>query len=585
MGTRRAAPVVSEHRVVRTTVRAAGRDGAVAIALSAADPVVRLAMPVALTTAVDATVRGEPTAAAILWLGALLAAVTLVEAGKETWTARLEARGAHRLRSLLFGHVVDVGLPIREQFATGDLVSRSLAAVEGTSRATPVLLGLGSSAVTAAGGLAALFAMDLRLGLVFVLAAPVVWWLTSWLVGRVGALTTDYQRISASIAARLVDALEGARTIRASGTLEQEVRRVLRPLAQLHGAGTAYWQVQRTMAWRVGLLVPALQIGVLATAGWGVTRGDLTVGELLAAQVYLGYSLGLLKQVALLSRLAQVRACAGRIEDVLAVPAPPPGSRALPPGPGSLSLRGVWLRRSGRTVLRGVDLQVPAGQTMALVGRSGSGKSMLAWTAAGLIAPDAGTVLLDQVPLEDLVVGEVQRGITCAFERPTLLGETIEDALRYADQPIPIGSVGPALAASAATDFVARLPDGARTRIADLRVSGGELQRLGLARAACRSARVVVLDDATSSMDTVTEATVLDALVGSTSGRTRLLVAHRRTTAARADLVAWVQDGCVRAVDRHDTLMREPDYRAVFDVDAPARTQDRADPARDRSTA
>jgi ATP-binding cassette, subfamily B, bacterial len=556
--------VTSEHRVIRQAVLGSGRAGVTAVVLAAIEPVVRLALPTAIAAAVDVVVRGRPPRVGLTWLVALLLAVTALEVGKEVLTTRLEAGGAVRLRTVLLDHVLDVGLPVRRDFSTGDLISRTLGSVEGASKATPVLAGLVTSGLTTAGGLVALFLLDVRLGLLFVLAAPVLWWLTGWLVRRVGSLTTEYQRASSLVAARLVDALGGARTIRASGTVEQEVRRVLAPLPQLHAAGTAYWTSQRAMAWRVGLLLPALQIGVLATAGWCVAHARLTPGELLASQLYLGHALGLLKQVALVSRLAHARASAARIAQVLGVRPVPSGTMVLPPGPGALRLDGVRVHRAGRALLRGVDLHLPIGRTVALVGPSGSGKSTLAWVAAGLMTPDEGTVRLDGVALSDLAVGEVQRGITCAFERPNLLGETIEDALRYSDHPAPADQVFDALRTSASQDFVRRLPRGTRTPVARLRLSGGELQRLGLARAVCRDARVVVMDDATSSMDTATEAAVLGALAGLAGGRTRLVVTHRRSTAAAADLVAWLEDGVVRALAPHAALIADPAYREVF---------------------
>lgn len=219
-------------------------------------------------------------------------------------------------------------------------------------------------------------------------------------------------------------------------------------------------------------------------------------------------------------------------------------------------------RRGDRTVLDGVDLVVPGGTTLALVGRSGAGKSLLAALAGRLTDPDAGEVLLDGVPLPALPRSELRAAIAQAFDRPALLGTTIEDT-------VSLGLATPARVREAARkacadDFVRRLPDGWATPCADAPHSGGEAQRLGLARAFAHGGRLLVLDDALSSLDTITERQVTRSVFGRTTTATRLVVAHRASTAARADTVAWLDGGRVRAVGTHEQLWRTAGYRAVF---------------------
>jgi ATP-binding cassette, subfamily B, bacterial len=169
-------------------------------------------------------------------------------------------------------------------------------------------------------------------------------------------------------------------------------------------------------------------------------------------------------------------------------------------------------------------------------------------------------VLLDGVPLRELSHDTVRRAVGCAFERPTLVGATVGDA-------IGLGLDGPeverAARATCAHDFVSRLPDGYRTPLSVAAMSGGEAQRLGLARA-WHADRLLVLDDAMSSVDMVTEMQINRTLVDDAGGRTRLIVTHRVSTAARADLVVWLADGQVRAVGSHERLWLDPAYRAVF---------------------
>jgi ATP-binding cassette subfamily B protein len=236
------------------------------------------------------------------------------------------------------------------------------------------------------------------------------------------------------------------------------------------------------------------------------------------------------------------------------------GTRELPDGPGRVEFRNVTVRADDTVLLDGIDLTVPGGSTVAVVGQSGSGKSVLAGLAARLRDPDAGQVLLDGLPLTELSHDTLRAAVACAFERPVLVGESIIDAIGPGlESPL----VESAARAVHAHEFVSRLPEGYRTRLAEAPMSGGELQRLGLARA-WRAERVLVLDDATSSLDMVTEMQIGNTLVGEADERTRLIVTHRAATAARADLVVWLDSGRIRRIGPHDTLWESAEYRAVF---------------------
>jgi ATP-binding cassette subfamily B protein len=232
----------------------------------------------------------------------------------------------------------------------------------------------------------------------------------------------------------------------------------------------------------------------------------------------------------------------------------------------------VTVSREGRTVLDALDLAVPAGSSVAIVGRSGSGKSTLAALAGRLIDPDDGEVLLDGVPLRSLSRPALRGAVQYAFERPALLGATLGAAIGFGFTAPSRGQVQVAARAACADAFIQRLPHGYDTALAGAPLSGGEAQRIGLARAFAhaRAARLMILDDATSSLDTATEMQVSRTLTQGLRGRTRLIVAHRVATAARADLVAWLDQGHLKAYGPHDELWTDPGYRAVFVADAEA---------------
>jgi ATP-binding cassette subfamily B protein len=305
--------------------------------------------------------------------------------------------------------------------------------------------------------------------------------------------------------------------------------------------------------------------------GFLLTGGTITAGQLLAAASYVGLALGSLSLLDTFVTLLTCQVAAGRVGEVLDTePAIRPPSRpgVLPAGPGRLELRDVSLRAGERVVLDHLHLSVPAGTNAAVVGLSGAGKSALTSLIGRLLDPDEGEVLLDGVAVSSVALPELRRAVSYAFERPALLGRTIHDMIAYGRPDASRAEVEAAARAAQADRFIRLLPDGYDTPLTRAPMSGGELQRLGLARVVLSGARVIVLDDATSSLDTATEVKVSAALERVLAGRTSLVVANRAATAARADLVAWVDDGRIRELAPHAALWSDADYRAVFAAEA-----------------
>ncbi|WP_183107065.1 ABC transporter ATP-binding protein [Streptomyces sp. 1114.5] len=374
---------------------------------------------------------------------------------------------------------------------------------------------------------------------------------------QAGPVFACYQEVQAALAARLSGALTGLRSIHAADAEQREAARVLAPLPELSAAGRALWAAQRRTAWQATLLIALVEVAVLTTAGFLLAGGALAPGALAAAAGWAALGAGLFEQLEALVGVAHARTGQARVDELLALAPAPCGTQALPgAGSGEVELRGVVVRDGDRVLLGPLDLTVPGGRTLALVGRSGSGKSLLAALPGRLRDADEGTVLIDGVPVGVLAPSELRQAVGYAFARPELVGRTVRDALAGA---------GPAEAAAARTDgLLRRLPHGWDTPLDELRLSGGELQRLGLARLLARRTRVVVLDDATSGLDLATEYQVSQALDQATHGRTRLVVAHRAAVAARADLVAWLDAGRLRALAPHAVLLADPDYRATL---------------------
>jgi ATP-binding cassette subfamily B protein len=500
-----------------------------------------LLLPAALADAVDMALGGTFVLVTVLWLLLLAGTEIIGDAIGIVLAASITARATAWLRKKLTNHLLKLGHP--SPFAAGDSVSRVTGDCGNAGGIAVTLITLAVTAVSSVGAIVALALLDWRLAAVFAVSVPVAMLLVRTHMQLTADDVLTYQEVSGEVSARLLDSVSGLRTIAAAGIAGRETERVLQPLPRLAAAGAGMWRTQARMMWRAGLLLPAVEVAVLTAAGFGVLEGRLSPGDVLAALGYAALGMGVVGQIPQLTALERTRASATRIAEVLDTPAIP--RPAAVPGSG-IELRDV----SVGDVLHDVSLTIPAGSFAAIVGSSGAGKSTLAAVLGGLSAVDSGTIARD---------GRVGY----AFERPALLGTTIGRSIGYgtdADE----NQVRDAAVAAQVHDVLIRLPRGYETPLSDAPLSGGEAQRVGLARAIVRDPEVLVLDDATASLDTVTEAKVDAALTTALPGRTRVVVTHRPATAARADVVVWLENGRVRGTGTHQELWDHEDYRDVF---------------------
>jgi ATP-binding cassette subfamily B protein len=526
---------------------------------------VETVFPAVLGRTVDAVLGGHDPTPWLLGCG-LLVGVLITSGALDNLASGVgTARATAWLRRSVLDHVLAMGTHSACRFQVGDLTSRMVGNAADTGRASAVLIRALAALVPALGGIVALALIDPLLCLTFLVGAPVLLVMVRSNVRSSSELAERYLHAQGRIAARLVDALAGARSIAAARTTARERRRVLAPLPELHSAGMGMWRVQTRLVAQQALLVPLLQVAVLAVAGIELGQGRISPGQMVAAAQYAGLAAGISSAVTSVARFARVRAAASRTAEVLAEPAAAYGAAALPEGHGRVEFRAVTVRERGITVLRDLDLVIPGGALVAVVGRSGSGKSLLAALVGRLMDPDSGQVLLDGVPLPELDQHELRSAVGYGFERPALIGDTLADVIAFGEHIPNQRELVAAARAARADDFIRRMPDGYRTKLADAPMSGGERQRIGLARAFVQTGRVLVLDDVAASLDTVTEHHIRQVLTGALADRTRLIVAHRASTAAHADLVVWLADGRVRCLGPHHELWKQPSYRAVFD--------------------
>ncbi|GAA2087463.1 ABC transporter ATP-binding protein [Streptomyces albiaxialis] len=539
-----------------------------------------LLLPAVLGRALDVLLAGEEGAGRWLVLSAVLTvAAVLLDAADTVLTGTLNSRTAAWLRARLVDHLLSLAPARARRFSDGDLVTRGTANAAHAGNAPSAAASTLAALALPVGGIVALALLDLRLAAVFLVGAPLLGLVLRAFLRTTSDCVARYQEEQGRIAGRLVEVLGGARTVAAARTYGRERDRVLGPLPALSAQGHRMWRVQGRSTGQAAVLVPLLQIGVVAVGGLLVAREELSVGGLVAAARYAVLAAGIGGLVGHLEGLVRATGAARRLQEVHAEPPFPYGTGQLPEGPGRLELRGVRAVRGGTAVLDGIDLTVPGGATVAVVGRSGAGKSLLAALAGRLEDPDEGTVLLDGVDLAALDRPALRRAVGYAFERPALLGGTLAGTIGLGPRDPGPGRIRRAAREACADGFVRTLPEGYATPCARARLSGGEVQRLGLARAFAHDGRLLILDDATSSLDTATELRVTESLLAPGTGRTRLVIAHRASTAARADLTAWLDAGHVRALAPHAVLWAEhPAYRRLFAAEPaePAEPAERA---------
>lgn len=527
--------------------------------------VAELALPALLGRAVDAIVAGAGASGPVLWCGLAVAVLVAFDLVDDLVMGATTARSTAWLRHTFLRHVLDLG-PKAMRLPSGDVASRMVANAAAAGKVAPDMVRAVANLVPSVGGIVALAVIDPWLCVTFLAGLPLVVVLLRRFVRDASAMASGYLETQAGIASRLVDALSGIRTVAAAGAVDREVRRVLAPLPDLHRYGLGMWRAHMRLSTQDALLLPLVELLVLAVGGFRLAGGHLSPGELLAAGQYVQLAANVGSAAGIVDRLARARAGAARVADVLDDEPVAYGSEVLPSGEGRLELREVTVRSGDRTVFDRVSLVVPGGALVAVVGSSGSGKSVLAALAGRLLQPDEGSVLLDGVDLRSLPRDELRRAVSYGFARPALLGDTVADAIAFGVHPPSLEDVVAAACGAQADPFIRHLPQGYATPVEDAPMSGGEAQRVGLARTFAHAGRLIVLDDVAASLDTVTEHQIARVLTARLAGRTRLVVAHRASTAARADLVVWLDGGRVRAVRPHQLLWDDPSYRAVFEA-------------------
>jgi ATP-binding cassette, subfamily B, bacterial len=419
---------------------------------------------------------------------------------------------------------------------------------------------------------ALLLSLDVRLGLLTIATAIPVVILCRQFERRYHLVVRDIQDQTGDLTTLIEEAARGIRVIKAFGRSDEMFRRYDVQCQRLRTTELDRVRVHTRFVWVLGLIPNLTLAAVLLGGAFAVSWGSLSVGGLVAFVSYLLILVFPIEELAwILAMAEEAETAAGRVWEVFDTEpliADRPDARTITRARGEIRLEQVQFVYPGteKTVLRGVDLAVQPGETLALVGATGAGKTTIATLLARLQDPSGGRVTLDGHDLRDLTLRSLRAHIGFAFEEATLFSASVRENLLIGWPDATETDIENALEVAQAT-FAYDLPWGLDTRIGEqgLSLSGGQRQRIGLARAIIGRPRVLVLDDPLSALDVHTEARVEEALRPILADRTALVVVHRPSTVALADRSALIDGGRIAATgSHHDLLAREPRYAAIL---------------------
>ena len=479
------------------------------------------------------------------------------------------------LRARLFAHLQRMSLAFYDRMPVGQLMSRATSDLQ-TVR---FFLGYGliflfMQAFTLILVTGVLLWMNWQLALLALLTGPALL-LVAWRYSRLSnPVLIDVQQRVGEVTEMAEESAVGIRVIKAFGREGDRTERF---------GGTARRAFDRSMdAARIRALyqplmgfLPVLGLAVILTYGGFLTiDGTMSLGEFVAFYLYLTLLMAPFRSLGMLVGQAQ-RAIAGgtRIFEVLdAEPGitESPGARPLPPGDGHIRLEGVSysFAPGGPRVLSDVDLDVPAGSTIALIGPTGSGKTTLTQLIPRFYEATAGRVLIDGADVRDLRLDRLRAAVGMVSQDPFLFSTTVRENIAYGRPEATDEEVRAAARMAQAEAFIDALPQGFDTVVGErgLTLSGGQRQRLAIARAVITDPRILILDEATASVDASTEREIQTALAAAMAGRTTLIIAHRLSTLSLADELVVVEDGSVVARGTHDELYgTSAVYREIHD--------------------